>query len=258
MCGGGIDSTALAVAICSGQYRAPDLSVYVASPLDSIATTVYVHSVISPNLARVGNRLQIIDAVAYTLTGPEYDIFDSRGRCILPAYTTIDGKPIKLRNWCNSAWKVRPARHWLREEAGVTYTETWLGLAADESRRATPSKNKFERKVFPLIDLGWTRERCIYEIARAGWPMPKRSSCIICPSRSDAEWRELTPAEFELACQTDAKLREKLPGVFLYRKMIPLEQAFPECGKKCRQNMPENTACVSPMTHGAGVRLWGD
>ena len=57
---------------------------------------------------------------------------------------------------------------------------------------------------------------------RNGYPKPPRSACVFCPYRSDAEWRDLAPADFAEAVRVDASLREH--GEFIHRSEKPLDE----------------------------------
>lgn len=53
--------------------------------------------------------------------------------------------------------------------------------------------------IYPLREWGWNRERCIEEIAKAGLPVPPKSSCTFCPSLKPAELIQLAKKHPDLA-----------------------------------------------------------
>jgi hypothetical protein len=58
-----------------------------------------------------------------------------------------------------------------------------------------PNDPRYEYR-YPLIELGWDRERCIDEIRHEGWPVPHKSSCFFCPSIQPKEVLNLPPDQF--------------------------------------------------------------
>lgn len=56
-----------------------------------------------------------------------------------------------------------------------------VGIAADETSRALPSPSKNYEIVYPLIDMGLTRDGCQKVIEDAGLPLPVKSGCACCP-----------------------------------------------------------------------------
>ena len=73
----------------------------------------------------------------------------------------------------------------------------FIGYDAGEIRRYEHSRkyNETDKKYlnrYPLIeDWGWDRNDCVREIAAAGLPQPRKSSCFFCPSMKRAEILEL-------------------------------------------------------------------
>jgi hypothetical protein len=67
---------------------------------------------------------------------------------------------------------------------------------ADLRRRAHRGdpKDRYYDYWYPLIDWDWNRARCMEEIAKAGLPVPPKSSCFFCPAIKPAEVRQLPPA----------------------------------------------------------------
>lgn len=87
-----------------------------------------------------------------------------------------------------------------------------LGISVDEIERARPGIDErapYQRRVYPLLDLGLRRSDCQRIIAEAGLPVPRRSACWFCPFHSLDEWRSLrreTPELFERACRLEGLL----------------------------------------------------
>lgn len=95
---------------------------------------------------------------------------------------------------CADKWKIDPFK-WRCDSlpevqalwaAGGTVVR-YIGYDAGETRRVTADGDKGYTKVFPLIEWGWDRERCIWEIKREGIPVPPKSACFYCPSSRKTE-----------------------------------------------------------------------
>jgi hypothetical protein len=95
---------------------------------------------------------------------------------------------------CSSTWKRSPIEkfenHWQPAidcwQSGGKIIKL-LGYDAGEERRATRQEDGKHLLRFPLIEWGWTREKCIFEIRKAGLPLPGKSSCFFCPSTKKTE-----------------------------------------------------------------------
>lgn len=141
---------------------------------------------------------------------------------------------------CTRDWKIVPIRRAVRElmkEHGAKHARSIIGISTDERQRQAESGRKFITNVHPLLDMGWSRSKCIDYLATKGLTIPK-SACIYCPYRSNAGWKRFKaelPAEFERACQIDEKMREiqgrKLNGaalvgqLYVWRGFQPLRTA---------------------------------
>lgn len=131
-----------------------------------------------------------------------------------------DGNPVFkkaiMRRQCTEEWKIVPIRRFLREEIkrrnykrvpGVV--EQWLGISLDEYTRAKDSQVKYIKHIFPLLDLKFSRQDCIDYLKDNNLPIPGKSSCVFCPYKSYASWRELKgqPVDLELAIKVDEEIR---------------------------------------------------
>jgi hypothetical protein len=136
---------------------------------------------------------------------------------------------------CTSDYKlavIRRETRRLMQAAGEKSVTQWIGISLDEAQRMKDSRVGYITNEYPLVDRRMTRQDCMLWLTRHDYPVPPKSSCIICPYHSNAFWREMKhndTASFEQAVSFDAKLRTgKLPGVtgdcFLHRSFIPLSQ----------------------------------
>lgn len=116
--------------------------------------------------------------------------------------------------------------------------EQSFGISWDERIRAVRIESRFKELKwsmprFPLIELRWTRQRCIEWLkSRVPHEVP-RSACVFCPYKSPLEWERTkqNPDEWRRAVEIDAALRTEgsvsnrgmNKQLFLHRKCIPLE-----------------------------------
>lgn len=221
-CGGGVDSTAIAILITQGKLPKPDLAFMTDVGWERSSTWDYVTQVLRPRLKAVGVWLEVIKTSDYT----NNDLVGPTGYVVIPAHARRDGKVVKFRTRCSGPWKMTVAKRWLRAQ-GVERCENWIGIAAEESHRAKPSTVKWMGHRWPLIELGMTREDCLYLVGQSGWPMPGRTSCVMCPQQSDSEWRRMAkrePKEFARACTIEQELQQKAPDAYLHRSCVPLAE----------------------------------
>lgn len=95
---------------------------------------------------------------------------------------------------CSYNWKRRPQETWTNRwpaaraawARGERITKA-IGFDAEEDRRARLKPDEKYKYRYPLIDWGWGRDRCTYEIRRVGLPVPEKSSCFFCPARRKEE-----------------------------------------------------------------------
>lgn len=225
-CGAGIQSTAIAVLICQGKLPKPDFAFMADCGYESDRTYDYINRVLKPNLAEADVDLQVVPSCEYV----EVEIMDKNGRCNLPAYRkNEDGTVSHLSTRCNGTWKQRVMKNWLREQ-GATKVIDWVGISTDEARRAGKNTGlNWVTNAYPLIDLNMSRRDCVDLIRDAGWEMPLRTSCIMCPQRTLFEWVRLSvdcPEDFERACQMEDEIRKIDQNVFLNGKCRPLREVI--------------------------------
>lgn len=224
--GAGVQSTALLLMAIEGRVPA-DFAIF-ADTQDEPAE-VYVH------LWEMARRCSNVGMPLYVVTAGRLsdEIRKPRTFISIPAFgRNLDGKAAQLRRQCSYQFKLRPMRAYVKHHVLAKRQGWWclVGISKDESHRAKPSGRKWVTNSFPLLDLDMSRydaerycnDRGVY---------PPRSACTFCPYRSNAEWRDLTPTEFEEACVIDDLLR--VSGghggrygdqLFLHRTMTPLRE----------------------------------
>lgn len=109
-----------------------------------------------------------------------------------------------------------------------------IGISADEPDREKPSRRSEIRNVYPLLDLGMTRQDCIDWMVKNNYPEPPKSSCTFCPFHSDEMWLQLKDSddwpsivEFERELQRLAAMDDVTLGIpFLHPSLIPIDQVI--------------------------------
>ena len=221
--GGGIQSTAIAVLICTGRLPKPDLALMCDCGYESAKTIEYMRSVAIPRLREAGVELHLVRSADYTSVA----LMTADGHCNLPAFRqNEDGSVSHLSTHCNGVWKQYVTRRFCKENGVERYVH-WVGISTDEARRMRSSRVQYEQLRYPLIELGLSREDCVRIIKDAGWPVPIRTSCIMCPQRTMFEWLRLKvecPEDFDRACRIEDEIRAFDPRVFLTPKCRPLRE----------------------------------
>lgn len=142
------------------------------------------------------------------------------------------------RRQCTNEYKLKPllkAKRMLlgyqpRKRIPVGSCETLIGISTDEISRMKDSREVWNRNVFPLVDLGMSRNDCLNWMQRKGYPQPPKSSCIGCPFHSKDEWRRIKadPVAWADALEIDEAIREPVRGIrgqqFMHRSLLPLAQ----------------------------------
>ena len=143
------------------------------------------------------------------------------------------------RRQCTSEYKIVPVQKKLRELLGYKprqripqhSVDLIIGISFDEIQRMKPSRVKWIKHDFPLIDLRLTRLHCIDWFKKNGYPEPVKSSCIGCPFHNDLAWlemRENNNDEFKDAVYIDSVVRTGVSGMikeqYMHRDLKPLDQ----------------------------------
>ena len=141
-------------------------------------------------------------------------------KTMIPAYVLKpEGGKGLLGRKCTADSKVKVILKKARELGGVRRGSKdinvvqWIGISLDEVHRMKPSRERWAKNIFPLIDREMTRQDCLSWMQRNGYPQPPRSACIYCPFHSDHEWKRLRnnePEEWAKAVKFDYDLREVL------------------------------------------------
>lgn len=240
--GGGVQSTALLVLAAQGRINFR-LFLFANTGDDSEhpATLAFVRQVAMPYAADHGIEVLELER------RPTRGVFAGRvetlyGRITREGSRSLD-IPVRMSNGspgnrkCTAEFKIHVIGKELKRR-GATVEDpatVALGISTDEIERAHPGVDPqapYQRRVYPLLDMGLRRSDCMTVIAEAGLPVPGKSACWFCPFHDDEAWRRLkrdTPDLFVKACELEVTLNERRDvlgkdHVWLTRHARPLAQ----------------------------------
>ena len=135
---------------------------------------------------------------------------------------------------CTKDFKVTVIQRAVRQimrERGAKSVVQWIGISLDEAVRMKPSRVKYSKHRWPLIEQRMNRNDCLRWMEKNGYGKPPRSACVYCPHHSNAEWRRLRdeePEAWHRAVEFDARIRHGINKVrqpcFVHRDCKPLDQ----------------------------------
>lgn len=205
--GGGTQSAALCVLIGQGKLPRPERIVIADTGREATQTWEYLHQIINPYMGSFGLTVEVAPHSLATV-----DLYASKsGKPLLPMYTK-DGK---MPGFCSSEWKKAVVRRYLR---GLGYgparpVTMWIGISLDEIGRAKPADVKWIDHEWPLLmPYGLNRTACKRLVIDAGLPEPPKSSCWMCPYRSDKQWKQLKehyPDDFNQAAALEKEISQR-------------------------------------------------
>ncbi len=232
-CGGGVQSAAIAALIVLGELPKPDAAVISDTGREASETWRYLDAVLRPELAKVGVDLV---RLPHSFDGTGWNTVDRLGGAdgktnLSPMYTTFGGDGKKLpqtAKYCSNEWKARPVERYYRS-LGLTGGRIWIGFSVDEFHRmrGTDPTAKWNHE-YPLVYRKLNRGDCISLVTRRmNWPQPPRSSCWMCPYRTDKEWLHLKLKDhddFKQAVQFESEAQLTDSTLYLHRSGVPISE----------------------------------
>ncbi len=164
--GGGVNSTALGILLCSerlNQYK-PWRAVWSDTHDERSETYAYIADIFEPYLAKHGIKLEKVRP----LEG------------VIERWERLSVTGSRLLRTCTYHAKIQPLMAYVAQHGnpGDPYI---IGIDAGEVHRAKPAQPGEREKIYPLVDLNIDREGCIEIIKRAGLSVPVKSGCWHCP-----------------------------------------------------------------------------
>ena len=93
---------------------------------------------------------------------------------------------------CTGKFKISPIKRYLRKKYGKK--ETFLSdifIDYGEFHRMKTSDVKYQTLNYPLVMDKIDRDQCVKIIKDAGYPIPMKSGCFMCPFSKKADWIDL-------------------------------------------------------------------
>ena len=210
-----MQSTALCVLATQGKIGHIDAALFanVGDDSEHPASIEYVREVMQPWARARGlpvHELQRTDGAGNLMSLWNHML--KEGSRSLPIPVRMSGNGMPGARSCTVDYKINVITKWLKAH-GVTTdnpAEVCIGFSTDEAHRASNRRsNKYETAEHPLLDLRLSRQDCKNLIARAGLPVPPKSSCFFCPFHRPAMWEKMRRDEPELF-QKSVMLEETL------------------------------------------------
>lgn len=214
--GAGVQSTAVLLLACDG----------VISPFDAalFADTGWEPAPVYEHLNRLrGHALRHgIPVLTVSSGNIRDDALDPERRfASMPLHVVNpDGSRGMGRRQCTNEYKIRPLKAATRELLGYphpkriprgVYAEQAIGISTDEFHRAKDADVAYLRNVFPLLDLGMSRQDCVRYLEERGFANTPKSACLGCPFSGNARWRwlrETDPEGWQDAVDFDRRIRD--------------------------------------------------
>lgn len=243
--GGGVQSTAMIVLAVQGKIENVTAALYsnVGDDSEHPATNAYVRNVIMPWAGKRG--LPVLELKRTLKSGETQTlwqrIMDYDGDKLREPIPVFGYSGAPMSRSCTADHKIKVLGKYIKTQTTKKDwpVDTLIGISVDEIERAGRGKNEpWEKRCYPLLDLGLRRSDCENVIRDAGLPVPPKSSCFFCPFHSMLHWSELRrddPELFAKAVVLEDTLNERrakrdMPPVFLTRKGKRLIEVVQEAG----------------------------
>lgn len=269
--GGGVQTSTIAEMMVEGVLPPADLAIFADTGNESVETYKQIDY--------LKDRLGEIDVDLVTgrrsIWGIHQDAFSGDRFASIPLFVKQNGSRGQLRRQCTREYKVdvverilrnymvdldlatrfdRGGNDYIRRNDGVQ-VDLLLGITTDEILRMKDNPIPWIQNRFPLIDRGMSRSDCLLYLDQNGFPVPPKSSCLICPYRRIEEYvemKESSPTEFQQVVKFDRRIRDALPridgDVYLTEDLIPIEDAV--VGYR---NRPRQTSFLDECSGMCGV-----
>lgn len=240
--GAGVQSTTLLLLAIEGVIPAFDIALF-ADPGWEGARTYRHLAALTQHAARAGIEVGRVSAGDI-----RRDALDPAHRFVsLPLFTLgPNGERGMARRQCTNESKLKPLKAEIRRLLGYphparvprgVYAHMAIGISTDEFHRARDADVRYIHNIFPLIELGWTRDDCRAYLADHGYTHVPRSACLGCPYHGNTQWRRIrddTPDEWAEVIAFDTAIRHGHPhatahgrrgSYYLHHSRRPLDQA---------------------------------
>jgi hypothetical protein len=109
----------------------------------------------------------------------------------------------------------------------------WIGISTDEYGRMKPSRDKWIKSEWPLINARMSRRSCLEWLDKNNFPTPPKSACVYCPYKDAKQFRLMqinSPHDFQKAVDFEKRFNQSRSNkdaskcqYFVYRSAKPLD-----------------------------------
>lgn len=236
--GAGVQSSTMSLKFACGEFAPmPDCAIFAdtgAEPAGVMKWLDWLETQLPFPVYRVMHKDGLLDNIKNSIKGGRF--------AGAPFYTEslTSAREGRLRRQCTREFKVTPITKKLRDLLGLQKGQRagkdirviqYIGISMDEALRMKPSREKWVKHEWPLIDHNMTRTDCLDWMQARGYPKPTKSACTFCPYHNDALWRDMKmndPVSWQQAVEVDEMIRSGVRGttqrLYLHRTMKPLTE----------------------------------
>ena len=131
---------------------------------------------------------------------------ETKGKALYDYYLDKKIYPTPAFRDCTGKFKIMPIKKYLRQKYPNDTFLTDVFIDYSEYHRMKTSDVKYQKLNYPLVDDKITRDDCIKIIEDAGYPVPMKSGCFMCPFNNRKLWAWLKlehPDLFEQALKLE-------------------------------------------------------
>lgn len=241
--GAGVQSTTVLLLACEGAIPRFDYAIF--------ADTKWEPRQVYQQLNKVSAIAKKAEIPVLTVSAGHIrcDAVDENHRFVtMPLHVrNPDGSKGIARRQCTGEYKIKPLKatarallgypHPTRVPAGV-FADQAIGISVDEIHRAKDSDVRYLHNIFPLLDLGMSRQDCLTYLTEHGFSETVKSACIGCPFSGNARlrwirdtdpeaWADLVAFDREIRHGSPRAIAEGKPlrgQFFVHRSLKPLDQ----------------------------------
>ena len=172
--GGGVQTFGMLLMIRDGLIERPHAFIFSDTKAEHDGTYAHIEAYAKPLCHEMGI--------------PFYTVQHNEG--IIEGYKENNTIPLPGFRSCTDKYKIRPINEKIKELLGYKWTRgkacvnSYIGISTDEKQRAIMRRNqklKWSMQTYPLLELDFSRNQIIDYIEKAGYPVPIKSGCYICP-----------------------------------------------------------------------------
>ena len=233
--GAGVQSSTLALMATAGEIEPmPDCAIFADTGDESDATydwLDWLEKQLAFPVHRVSKGILSEDVIKLRTAEKSGNVYSQT--CLPTHLMDVSGKQKGMQSrHCTSDYKVIPIQRKTRELVGLkratkntpVLASQWIGISTDEAHRMKPSRNRWIKNRWPLIEEQMERRHCLEWLEKNGFPRAPRSACVYCPFHSDQQWKEMKendPKAFAFSVQLEKDYQKTLSQTTLMGHAIP-------------------------------------